>query len=86
MHSNRVSTNRGNTYLPPFALSPVPPQSAKSIWPNWDCANTVTGGDVEKNTASFGGYPACFTASPLVFQNRQQGRYTRIEAESYPGP
>jgi hypothetical protein len=81
MHRSRLSTNRGNVYLPPIALSSE--ATAKNgIFPNWDCRNTGRG-ETGKNTAPVGGFPACFVAPPLEFQGRTQGFYPRIEAESY---
>ncbi len=85
IHRTRESTNRGNTYLPPLALSSQQ-TAANDMFPNWDCNNTVTHGPVRKNTASPGGYPACIVADPQFFGGKTQGKFPHVNAETYAGP
>ena len=85
VHATRDSTNRGNTYLAPLALSSKE-TSQNDMFPNWDCNNTVTKGPVKKNTASQGGYPACIVAPPIAFQGKTQGKFPHIDGETYAGP
>jgi phospholipid/cholesterol/gamma-HCH transport system substrate-binding protein len=85
VHRTRESTNRGNTYLPPLALSSQ--QTAQNdMFPNWDCNNTATKGPVKKNPASPGGYPACIVADPITFQGHRQGKFAHVDGETYAGP
>ena len=84
VHRTRLSTNRGNTYLEPLALSSKT-TSISDMWPNWDCDNTATKGPVPKNTASQGGYPACVVQSPIDFQGASR-KFPNLQAETYAGP
>jgi phospholipid/cholesterol/gamma-HCH transport system substrate-binding protein len=56
IHPNRLSTNRGNGYLQPLALT-NPQSSMAGIFPNFDC--DPTGGDTTMKTPDAA---ACFTA------------------------
>jgi phospholipid/cholesterol/gamma-HCH transport system substrate-binding protein len=85
IHRTRLPTNRGNTYLPPLALSSR--QTAQSnMFPNWDCNNT--GGEhppVHSSNPAVAS-PACVVAAPVFFQGKTQGKLPHIEAETYAGP
>jgi phospholipid/cholesterol/gamma-HCH transport system substrate-binding protein len=84
VHRTRESTNRGNTYLPPFGLSSQQ-TAVNDMFPNWDCKNA--GGEVPKNTAEpVGGHPACTVAKPIFFQGKTQGAFAHVEGETYAGP
>ena len=57
IHRERVSSNRGNAYLPPV----IPQETSKHLnLPSWDCKNTSTGGEVEAQSAPVGSTPACW--------------------------
>jgi phospholipid/cholesterol/gamma-HCH transport system substrate-binding protein len=86
IHRQRLATNRGNTYLPPLALSSQA-TAANDMFPNWDCNNTPTHGPVKKNPNPnpFQSSPACIVADPVVFQGRRQGKLPHIEGETYAG-
>jgi phospholipid/cholesterol/gamma-HCH transport system substrate-binding protein len=89
IHKTRETTNRGNTYLPPLALSSQQ-TSQNDMFPNWDCRNTITKGPLKKKTTSAGPqdptYPACTVALPTFFQGHTQGALTHINGETYAGP
>src|SRR3712207_3342854 len=79
IHQNRVSSNRGNAYLPPvFTGREV---SQRQILPNWDCNNA--GGEQRAQPAPVGANVACFTRPNLTFKGKRQGRFPHVEAESY---
>jgi hypothetical protein len=42
IHRTRLSTNRGNGYMPPLSLN-QPPATVNAIFPNFDCNNTGRG-------------------------------------------
>lgn len=62
IHPNRLSTNRGNAYLQPLALT-APSSTAGGIFPNFDCNNTGEG-EIASNeaTTSPTHKAACFVA------------------------
>jgi phospholipid/cholesterol/gamma-HCH transport system substrate-binding protein len=88
IHPKRLATNRGNTYLGPVDLS-TRETNDHLIFPNWDCNNTESKGpqepDTDKGSGPGGKGPACFVATPLQFQGRQQGKFAHIDPESYSG-
>jgi virulence factor Mce-like protein len=85
VHPNRTATNRGNTYLPPLALSSEG-TARIGMFPNFDCNNTGRGETVRNDAGPPSGYPACWVTPPIELQGERKGRYPRIEARTYPGP
>ena len=85
VHRTRLETNRGNTYLPPLALSSQQ-TAANDMFPNWDCKNT--GGEHPKHPSEIPGQasPACTVAKPIFFQGKTQGAFAHVEGETYAGP
>ncbi len=79
IHQNRLSSNRGNAYLPPVYTGRE--TSRRLIQPNWDC--NPSGGTVEAKPAPAGATVACFTQPNQVFKGKRQGRFPHIERENY---
>lgn len=79
IHQNRLSSNRGNAYLPPvFTGREV---AERGILPNWDCTNA--GGEKPAQPGPVGAQPACFMKPNLIFKGKRQGRLPHVEADSY---
>jgi ABC-type transporter Mla subunit MlaD len=57
IHRNRVSSNRGNAYLPP--VIPSRETAARMNLPSWDC--NPSGGEVDPKPAQFGAVVGCWT-------------------------
>ena len=79
IHRNRVSTNRGNSYLPPVVSGPE--TARRMILPNWDCK--PAGGERDPAPAPVGSQPGCWVAPKLHFQGRQQGSFAHVERADY---
>jgi phospholipid/cholesterol/gamma-HCH transport system substrate-binding protein len=79
IHQNRLSSNRGNAYLPPVFTGREVAQ--RGILPNWDCNNA--GGERPPQPGPVGAQPACFMKPNLIFKGKRQGRLPHVEAESY---
>jgi len=78
-------SNRGNTYLPEASLNNLTSKQ-KLIFPNWDCKNTKTGGEVPPDTSGPpNGAPACYVGRPQHLQNMPPGAFPRVVADSYAG-
>jgi phospholipid/cholesterol/gamma-HCH transport system substrate-binding protein len=77
---DRLSSNRGNTYLAPADLLPQgrPPQYL--MFPNWDCK--PSGGEV-KPSAGPPARPGCVLNPNFTFQGKLQGRFPHVEAADY---
>jgi phospholipid/cholesterol/gamma-HCH transport system substrate-binding protein len=74
IYTQRLKTNRGNSYVPPGAL--FGPNSGL-ITPSFDCSNT--GGDHPPTSSE----PGCETAKSFRFQNRLQPRFPHVQADDY---
>ncbi len=85
VHRTRLATNRGNTYLPPLALSSQQ-TAVNDMFPNWDCKNT--GGEHPKHPSELPpeASPACTVAKPIFFQGKTQGAFAHVDGETYAGP
>ena len=81
VHRNRLSSNRGNSYLPPVFTGPDPAKG--KILPNWDCKNA--GGTREPQPTSTPAVLGCFTQPNLTMKGKRQGSFPRVEAENYRG-
>ena len=79
IHQNRLSSNRGNSYLPPVFTGRE--TSRRLVQPNWDCK--PSGGEVEARPAPAGATVACFTAPNLLFKGKPQGRLPHVERSDY---
>jgi phospholipid/cholesterol/gamma-HCH transport system substrate-binding protein len=79
IHRNRLSSNRGNSYLPPIYTGRE--TSRRLIQPNWDC--NPSGGEVDAKPAPVGATVACFTQPNMIFKGKPQGRFPHVERESY---
>lgn len=79
IHRQRVSSNRGNAYLPPV----IPGQlTAKHLGlPSWDCE--PSGGPVEAEERPVGSVPACWMLrDPTDFKGNTRD-FPHVEAEDY---
>jgi ABC-type transporter Mla subunit MlaD len=82
MFRERLSSNRGNTYLPPLALSPSRSSADRLIWPNWDCK--PSGGERGSDQSSGGRTQGCFVAGKYPWA-QLQGNFPRVGAADYSG-
>jgi virulence factor Mce-like protein len=82
MWPERLSSNRGNTYLNPGVL--IGADVARSgVWPSFDCRNA--GGEVRAKppvAAGAGSSAACRVQKPFAFEGLQL-RYPHIESADY---
>lgn len=78
IHRRRVSSNRGNSYLPP--VIPSEETSTRLGLPSWDCE--PSGGEVPSQQRSAGSVPVCWVAPLIPFQGAAQA-FVRVGAESY---
>jgi phospholipid/cholesterol/gamma-HCH transport system substrate-binding protein len=83
IHRNRLSTNRGNAYLPPIFTGR---ETARRLsQPNWDCV--PSGGEMDPRPSSApggaGAQPGCWIAPRTFFQGRQQGAFPHVERDDY---
>jgi len=79
VHRTRLSSNRGNAYLPPIYTGRE--TSQRLIQPSWDCK--PSGGPVEARPAPVGATVACFTKPNLIFKRKRQGRFPHVERQRY---
>ena len=86
MFGERLPSNRGNSYLPPLGLAPIPPSSDFFIFPNYDCK--PSGGETKpkeanpaegRPTASMG----CWVTKGFQYQGKLTGRFPHAEAADY---
>jgi hypothetical protein len=76
MSRERLSTNRGNTYLGPLAL--VSQKGADfQIFDNFDCKPS------KGERKPSGSDPGCYVANKLQFGGRLQGQFPHVEADDY---
>ncbi len=82
---SRLSTNRGNSYLPPLGLQINQKAADYGIFPNSDCL--PTGGKEVKGTNNEGGDDiGCYVADRFTFQGELQGRFPHPSAAEYGEP
>jgi virulence factor Mce-like protein len=81
IHRRRVSSNRGNAYLPPVYTGRE--TSRRLIQPNWDCK--PSGGEVTARSSPTPGQSvvACWTQPNLLFKGKRQRRFPHVEREGY---
>jgi phospholipid/cholesterol/gamma-HCH transport system substrate-binding protein len=79
MHPNRLSSNRGNAYINPLALT-GPELAASKIIGSFDCVNA---GGEKKAGEGTPAQPACREQKPLAFQGRLQPRFPHVDASEY---
>lgn len=80
IHRRRVSSNRGNAYLPP--VLPSQEMAKRLALPSWDC--TPTGeGEVDARPAPFGARPACWVYKRFTPFKRNRRDFPHVEAEDY---
>ena len=80
---NRLSSNRGNTYINPLSLV-GPDRAKKGIIDAYDCRNaTADGSDKpDPNSGSPQATPACFNQPPYQFQGKLT-KFPHVEREDY---
>ena len=79
IHRSRVSSNRGNAYLPPIFSGRE--TARRMIQPNWDCK--PSGGPVDARPSSAGAVPACWVPPNVLFKGKQQRRFPHVGREGY---
>ena len=79
IHRQRVSSNRGNAYLPPVIPSQL---TAKHLaLPSWDCE--PSGGEVKAEERPIGSVPGCWVLrDPTDFKGNKRD-FLHVEAEDY---
>ena len=82
IHPRRLSTNRGNSYLPPVFTGKK--TASFRIFPNFDCkpSGGERRGEVGPRGAG-GSTPACFVADKMLLKGKRQGQFPHVEAENY---
>jgi phospholipid/cholesterol/gamma-HCH transport system substrate-binding protein len=79
IHRQRISTNRGNAYLPP--VIPSQETAERLALPSWDCK--PSGGEVEAQAAPVGSRPACWVYDRPTPFKRNRRDFPHVEAEDY---
>ncbi len=77
MYRQRLAKNRGNSYLPPLALTPSAEGAPFQIFRNFDCK--PSGGERKPE----GDTPGCLLAKPQTFGGRLQGSFPHVDAADY---
>ena len=80
IYSNRLSSNRGNTYPPPLWLEGQT-LAAEGIPPSWDCSNTGAPGDGSVSPGT--GQVPCWVAQPLGNLIGEPTKSAQIHAATY---
>jgi phospholipid/cholesterol/gamma-HCH transport system substrate-binding protein len=80
IHRERVSSNRGNSYLPP--VIPARGTAARKALPSWDCK--PSDGEVEPHSAPVGSVVGCWV-TPLVPFKGNRRAFPHVEGEDYGG-
>jgi virulence factor Mce-like protein len=79
IHRERVSSNRGNAYLPP--VLPSEEMAQRLGLPSWDCI--PSGGEVEWEVRPIGSVPACWVLKePTAFKGNRRD-FPHVEGEDY---
>jgi phospholipid/cholesterol/gamma-HCH transport system substrate-binding protein len=86
IYGERLASNRGNSYLGPMELAPIPPASDFFIFPNYDCK--PSGGEKKPEEADpAAGRPSasmgCFVTKGFQFQGKLTGRFPRVQGADY---
>jgi phospholipid/cholesterol/gamma-HCH transport system substrate-binding protein len=78
IHRRRVSSNRGNSYLPP--VIPSRQTARRKALPSWDCK--PSNGEVEARPAPVGAVVGCWVAPLIGFKGRERA-FPHVEREDY---
>jgi virulence factor Mce-like protein len=78
---NRLSTNRGNSYLPPLGVAITPKAADYAIFPNWDCV--PSGGEIKGDDDSGGDTVGCFVADHVTFKGKLMDRFPHVPPDDY---
>ena len=81
IHRTRVSSNRGNAYLPP--VFPSRTIAKFLIPPAWDCK--PSGGEVTPQAGQPSNRPGCFVGMKTLFKGDRSKALTHVEREDYSG-
>ena len=85
IHRSRLSSNRGNAYLPP--VIPSQETAKRLMLPSWDCKNTGAegNGEVESQSSPVPGRSvvACWVHDEPTPYKDNKRRFTHVEAENY---
>ena len=79
IHRERVSSNRGNAYLPP--VLPSQDIAEHLALPSWDCI--PSDGEVESDVRPIGSVPACWILKKPTAFKRNKRDFPHVEAEDY---
>jgi virulence factor Mce-like protein len=79
IHRERVSSNRGNAYLPP--VLPSEEMGRRLGLPSWDCL--PSGGEVEAEVRPVGSVPACWVLRETTDFKGNQRDFPHVEREDY---
>lgn len=80
IHRTRVSTNRGNAYLPPMPLSRR--NVEYNIFGNFDCVPSKGEGNAKEPPPGWSG-PSCLVAPKLLWKGGQEGQFPRVDPNDY---
>ncbi len=78
---NRVSTNRGNSYLPPLGVAITAKAADYAIFPNVDCL--PSGGEIKGDDDAGGDVIGCYVADRFSFRGKLQGSFPHVVADDY---
>ena len=78
IHRERVSSNRGNAYLPPVLPSALIGEHL--ALPSWDC---IPSGEVEAEVRPVGSVPACWVFDELTDFKGNTRHFPHVESEDY---
>ena len=78
IHRSRVSSNRGNAYLPPVLPSALIGEHL--ALPSWDC---IPSGEVEAEVRPVGSVPACWVFKELTDFKGNTREFPHVESEDY---
>jgi virulence factor Mce-like protein len=79
IHRERVSSNRGNAYLPP--VFPSEEMAKRLALPSWDCI--PSGGEVEAEVRPVGSVPACWVFKETTAFKGNTRDFPHVEREDY---
>ncbi len=80
IHRTRLSTNRGNSYLPPMPLARR--NVEHNIFGNFDCKPSKGEGDAKNPPEGWSG-PSCLVSPKLLWKGGQEGQFPRVDPNDY---
>jgi phospholipid/cholesterol/gamma-HCH transport system substrate-binding protein len=80
IHRTRLSSNRGNSYLPPMPLSRRNVEF--NIFGNFDCKPSKGEGNAKNPPEGWSG-PSCLVAPATLWAGGQEGQFMRVDPNDY---